>query len=99
MIEIHGIDTDEAGRCTHYHQEVDVAALKCARCQKYYACYQCHDQLEDHPFAACGKEELAVVCGECGQQMNFAQYATGTCLNCQHPFNPGCKLHYDIYLK
>ena len=43
MIEVHGIDTDEAGRCTHYHQEVDVAALKCARCQKYYACYQCHD--------------------------------------------------------
>ena len=43
MIEIHGIDTDEAGRCPHYPQEVDVAALKCARCQKYYACYQCHD--------------------------------------------------------
>ena len=50
-IKIHGIGLDKAGRCTHYHTQLDIAALLCAKCRKYYACYSCHDELEDHPFA------------------------------------------------
>lgn len=45
-IKIHGIGLDKAGRCTHYHTQLDIAALLCAKCRKYYACYSCHDELE-----------------------------------------------------
>lgn len=38
-IKIHGIGLDKAGRCTHYHTQLDIAALLCAKCRKYYACY------------------------------------------------------------
>ena len=44
-IKIHGIGLDKAGRCTHYHTQLDIAALLCAKCRKYYACYSCHDEL------------------------------------------------------
>ena len=56
-IKIHGIGLDKAGRCTHYHTQLDIAALLCAKCRKYYACYSCHDELEDHPFVATTPEE------------------------------------------
>ena len=46
-IKIHGIGLDKAGRCTHYHTQLDIAALLCAKCRKYYACYSCHDELEE----------------------------------------------------
>ena len=36
-IKIHGIGLDKAGRCTHYHTQLDIAALLCAKCRKYYA--------------------------------------------------------------
>lgn len=45
-IKIHGIGLDKAGRCTHYHTQLDIAALLCAKCRKYYACYSCHDELK-----------------------------------------------------
>ena len=35
-IKIHGIGLDKAGRCTHYHTQLDIAALLCAKCRKYY---------------------------------------------------------------
>lgn len=38
---IYGLETDDAGRCVHYHQENDIAGLKCQQCQAYFACYQC----------------------------------------------------------
>ena len=56
-IKIHGIGLDKAGRCTHYHTQLDIAALLCAKCRKYYACYSCHDELEDHSFVATTPEE------------------------------------------
>ena len=48
-IKIHGIGLDKAGRCTHYHTQLDIAALLCAKCRKYYACYSCHDELQRQP--------------------------------------------------
>ena len=57
-IKIHGIGLDKAGRCTHYHTQLDIAALLCAKCRKYYACYSCHDELEDHSFVATTPEEV-----------------------------------------
>ncbi len=64
-IKIHGIGLDKAGRCTHYHTQLDIAALLCAKCRKYYACYSCHDELEDHSFVATTPEEVyPVLCGK-----------------------------------
>ena len=51
-VKLYGIDLDASGRCIHYHTRQDVAMLLCSRCRKYYACYQCHDALEDHTFVA-----------------------------------------------
>ena len=47
---IYGVDLDSEGRCRHYHTACDVVALKCSKCQEYFACYQCHNQLRNHPF-------------------------------------------------
>ncbi|MGL4341611.1 MAG: CHY zinc finger protein, partial [Lactococcus lactis] len=48
--KIWGKVIDEEGRCTHYHQENDIVALKCSDCEKYFSCYHCHDELENHLF-------------------------------------------------
>lgn len=48
MQEYFGIGLDSSSRCYHYHTKLDIVALKCAVCQKYYACYKCHDALEEH---------------------------------------------------
>ena len=52
---------DEEGRCTHYHQENDIVALKCSDCEKYFSCYHCHDELENHLFRATDKEDFPVL--------------------------------------
>ena len=80
-IKIHGIGLDKAGRCTHYHTQLDIAALLCAKCRKYYACYSCHDELEDHPFAPTTPEEAyPVLCGNCGRKLTLQEYKKGSCL-------------------
>lgn len=89
--------TDTAGRCRHYHLEMDVVGLKCARCQAYFACYQCHDELTDHAFVPCQKTEQVAICGACGQRMTYAVYAVGHCPACGHGFNPRCSVHAGIY--
>lgn len=41
----------------------------------------------------------ALLCGVCGTQFKIERYLAGgeACPNCQHPFNPGCKLHRHLY--
>ncbi|MHA8111493.1 CHY zinc finger protein [Lactobacillaceae bacterium Melli_B4] len=98
MSLIYGIDLDNDGRCTHYHSALDVVALKCAQCQSYYACYQCHDELVDHQFVGSDSTKgHPVMCGHCRKQLTYEQYQLGKCVFCQHPFNPRCKLHQHIY--
>ncbi len=96
---IEGLDIDEAGRCRHYHQSNDVAALKCGRCQRYFACYRCHDALTDHAFVPCDPNDAPVMCGHCHHVLTRAQYERGRCPVCQHPFNPKCARHATIYFK
>lgn len=93
-----GIGLDAQGRCSHYHQATDVVALKCAECSRYYACYLCHDALENHDFAATGTEEKApALCCACNGLLGFDEYSQGACPRCGHAFNPRCALHKDIY--
>ncbi|MDO5032609.1 CHY zinc finger protein [Corynebacterium sp.] len=95
---IHG-SIDAEGRCRHWHSLVDVVANKCATCQEWFACAQCHAELRDHPFGRMPKAETCVMCGVCGQQMDYATYSAYECPGCGHPFNPGCSLHADIYFE
>ncbi|WP_137636444.1 CHY zinc finger protein [Loigolactobacillus binensis] len=96
---IWGLDLDAAGRCRHYHGPTDIVANKCARCQQYFACYQCHDALRAHHFVPMPITAAAkvVCCGNCRQQLTYAQYQTGTCPFCRHAFNPQCVRHQAIY--
>ncbi|MGX7031660.1 CHY zinc finger protein [Vagococcus zengguangii] len=99
-MKIKGINLDKKGRCLHYHQTHDIVALKCNDCQQYYACYQCHDELEEHPFSPVSKnDESPILCGNCQQTLNYPQYQIGHCPLCQHPFNTNCQLHANIYFK
>lgn len=99
--KINGLLIDNESRCQHYHTELDIVALKCFECQKYYACYQCHDSLEDHTFRAypCQlKEDKVLICGVCRHEMTIKEYQEAVaCPNCHSAFNPACSKHYDIY--
>lgn len=75
MIMIYGIGLDSEGRCLHYHTKCDVVALKCNKCKEYFACYQCHNQLQNHPFEPVSKEDVApVICGSCRHFLTFDEY-------------------------
>lgn len=98
--KVYGIGLDAEGRCEHYHTELDVVALRCGKCRKYYACYKCHDQLEDHAFvpADAGQDaDTPVLCCSCNSKLTYIQYQQGKCAFCGHDFNPKCALHHDIY--
>ncbi|MFC4761197.1 CHY zinc finger protein [Fructobacillus durionis] len=98
MTKIYGIDIGPRGTCQHYHSELDVVALECAQCQRYYACYECHNRLADHDFAPWPKGDgKPVLCGVCQKKLSFSEYQQGQCIYCQTPFNPGCAKHCHIY--
>lgn len=96
---IYGIQTDSEGRCILYHSHKDVIANKCNKCGKFYACYKCHDELEDHKFEAVDPDKKdTVMCGACGRLYSYNEYSCiERCLDCGHEYNPGCSLHKSIY--
>lgn len=95
---IFGIDLDSQSRCVHYHGSNDIVALKCQACQKYYACYHCHDEMEGHAFMATdASEAFPVICGACHSFLSKKEYDLKICPNCQNPFNPECAKHSSIY--
>ena len=99
--QINGLLVDDQSRCQHYHSTLDIVALKCFECLKYYACYQCHDCLEKHSFRAypCQlKQDKVLICGVCRHEMTIEEYQdVEACPNCHRAFNPACSKHYDIY--
>ena len=89
---------DAQGRCAHWHFAVDVVANKCAACGKWFACSLCHEEATDHPFGPMPLDVPAVMCGNCGNTMDYHEYAAAAaCPACGHGFNPGCGLHAGIY--
>lgn len=104
MPNIYGSLVDNKTRCIHWHTEKDIIAIKFYCCGKYYPCYSCHEEHEDHPITVWPREkfnELAILCGECKQQLTINQYLSSgsVCPNCNANFNPGCSLHYHLYFE
>ena len=50
MVNIHGLTVDDESRCTHYHTPLDIIAIKFKCCNKFYPCYKCHNENENHDF-------------------------------------------------
>nr|WP_081214804.1 CHY zinc finger protein [Streptococcus oralis] len=103
MMKIYGLLVDDESRCVHYHSEKDIVSLQCYECKKYYACYQCHNALENHNFAPYPlslTEDRPILCGKCKKILTFQEYQKQTaCPYCKTFFNSGCKEHHSYYFK
>lgn len=98
MVEFYGVDIDSDSRCTHYNTKTDIVSIKCGICNKYYACYKCHNELEEHNFGVISRNDLApVLCGYCNHTLTYDQYQQQMCIYCGCGFNPKCRLHENIY--
>ncbi|KAG0656017.1 helper of tim [Monosporozyma unispora] len=106
MCKVVGKLVDNESRCEHWHGPTDIIALKFKCCpQMYYPCYQCHIEVTTHPIL---KYDLlkdpnvkCIFCGHCQTELTFNQYTGNNlhCPNCNHQFNSGCKLHYNLYFE
>lgn len=101
--QVFGHLVDEHTRCVHYATDLDVVALKFGCCERYYPCFQCHDETADHarqPWPADRADEPAVLCGVCKTELLIRQYVqTDRCPQCRALFNPGCSAHYELYFQ
>ena len=93
---------DAQTRCAHYKTVLDVIAIRFYCCGEYYPCHLCHAQVPgQHPAARWPVSEddaRAVLCGVCGHELGIAEYlGRPDCPCCGARFNPGCKLHTDLY--
>jgi len=102
-MEVYGALVDEETRCTHYHSEKDIIAIKFKCCNHYYPCYQCHKEFTNHTCERWKREEFetkAVLCGHCKAELTIQEYLdSSSCPSCHHPFNEKCALHYHLYFE
>jgi uncharacterized CHY-type Zn-finger protein len=101
---VSGVGIDANSRCEHYHSELDIVALRFPCCDRYYACFECHQALAGHeagrwPLGEFGQK--AILCGACGIELTIAEYleVDSKCPVCGALFNPGCKNHFDLYFE
>lgn len=98
---VRGPVVDAQTRCIHYATPLDIIAIEFACCRTFYPCHRCHDETADHaarPWGADAGGHPAVLCGVCGHLLTIDAYATASaCPACGGAFNPGCKLHWDLY--
>lgn len=100
--EILGKLVDKKTRCEHYNSELDIIAIKLKCCNKYYACFYCHIEMENHPPLIWAKDEYqtkAIKCGECKSEISISDYLScgNACPICKSMFNPKCSNHYHYY--
>ena len=103
-IEVFGKIIDENTRCEHYHSELDIIAIKFKCCEKYYSCYQCHEEIAGHAPQIWNKDEWdtkAILCGNCKTELTINEYirSGNRCPNCKALFNPNCSKHYHLYFQ
>ncbi|MEW9502320.1 CHY zinc finger protein [Jeotgalibacillus marinus] len=101
-IHIYGPAIDSETRCTHYHSEKDIIAIKFFCCKRYFPCVSCHEEDGGCNHAVWPKnqfDEKAVLCGSCGNEHSISTYleCKSSCPNCHASFNPGCSLHAYLY--
>ena len=102
MPKVYGSLIDNETRCIHYHTFLDIIAIKFKCCEKYYPCYQCHNEHESHNIQRWSAEEFH-------KRRYFVEFVkmnsihdymmTETCPNCQAHFNSRCKFHYHLYFE
>ncbi|WP_346266330.1 CHY zinc finger protein [Salirhabdus euzebyi] len=95
---------DPQTRCKHYHSNQDIIAIRLGCCNVYYSCYECHEELADHPASPVPKEHFHqqhIFCGLCHSILTVHEYlnSNNNCPNCNALFNPNCKLHYHLYFE
>lgn len=101
-MKIFGSVIDSHTRCTHYHSQNDIIAIKFACCGDYYPCFECHAEHADHQAQRWTAESLnvkAILCGNCKTEWTIGEYFTShkSCPLCQHSFNAKCKNHWSLY--
>ena len=96
---IFGKLVDDECRCEHYNSSLDIIANRCGFCGKLYACYKCHNELENHEFVPINADEKnTVMCGVCGKMFSYNEYSQlSECPECKSGFNPRCSLHKGCY--
>jgi uncharacterized CHY-type Zn-finger protein len=102
-MKVHGATVDKETRCVHYRSEKDIVAIKFKCCQRYYPCYQCHEEDAGHPIQRWVESEWgtrAILCGHCQTELTIIDYMQAVkCPACGHAFNEGCEAHYPIYFQ
>lgn len=103
-VKVLGATVDDKTRCTHYHSERDIIAIKFKCCEQWFPCFECHTEFADHTAQVWKTEEFqtpAILCGACGHQLSIAEYfaCDSVCPNCQSLFNPNCARHYYLYFE
>lgn len=97
----YGKTVDDETRCVHYNTEKDIIAIKFKCCGKYYPCYKCHDECENHIVIRWGTNEFnkkAILCGVCNTEHAINEYLnTDRCKACNSEFNSNCRNHYHLY--
>lgn len=98
---IHGKTVDDETRCTHYQTEKDIIAIKFKCCNRYYPCYKCHEECEDHAVIRWERDEFsekAILCGVCKTEHTINEYlGANNCKACNAQFNEHCQNHYPLY--
>jgi uncharacterized CHY-type Zn-finger protein len=102
--EVHGIDVTPRTGCAHYHGELDIIAIRFKCCDRFFACWHCHDALAGHPPLRWQPQDLdqpAILCGACGCRLTIRQYlgCDSLCPSCGESFNPRCRLHHPLYFE
>ncbi|MFD1428224.1 putative CHY-type Zn-finger protein [Kroppenstedtia sanguinis] len=103
MVTVYGPVIDSQTRCKHYHSKKDIIAIKFKCCNKYYPCYRCHAECENHPISVWPSEEFdetAILCGVCRTEYTIHHYLQiDRCSHCGFQWNEECKKHYRLYFQ
>lgn len=102
--EVKGELVDLQTRCKHYHEEVDIVAIKFKCCNTYYPCYRCHNEAVSHPATTWNEDEFnekTILCGSCGGELTINEYINhqSACPKCGARFNSNCKNHAHLYFE
>lgn len=101
--KVFGFVVDDETRCKHYSSRKDIVAIKFNCCKKYYPCYKCHEESENHPITVWKKseyDERAILCGACKKELTINEYLYAErCVYCHSTFNAGCQTHYHLYFE